>query len=338
MRSGGERPSASARTFGRSTVVLLGVLAAVWGSTFPVVREGVVGGASPFLFVAVALLLAGGVTALVALVRRPKSVSPREIASSLAVGALLIGGTNLFLAWGERFATGGLAAIVFALAPLLAYVGVRWLGGERAGHRWAPVALLVGLAGVCVIAYGSLGSAMLTDPWGVAALLAGVTCQATGAVLIGRWRPHGESPVGQAAQFAGGGLAALVTVAAFGGSLALPETGAVLTSIAFFALATCVVGYAVYFELLRRVGAVGANLVTFLNPIVAVAVGGVWLGEPFSGPEVVGLFLVLLALVLFGRGSPETPGDPAKGAHADDRTPAAEPLLGASQPIHTPGR
>ena len=305
-------------------LLLLALLSLFWGATFPVVRMGVAAGASAFLLVMVDLLIAAGPMALVAALARAPRGSARSFGGSALLGVVLIGGTNLFLFWGVQFATGGMAAIVFALTPILSFLVLRLLGGGRALSVGRAIALVLGLGGVFTLAYASLGSALLSNGWGAVALFLGASCQATGAVLVGRFRPHGETLFGQAAQFLGGGAVASVAVLAFGGTTALPASLPVLASIAYFVLATCVAGYTVYFHLLRTTGAVGANLVTYLNPLVALAIGVAVLGEAFGRWEVAGLALVLLALGLFGRSGRRSAGPAPE--HAAPATPVVRTL------------
>jgi len=81
--------------------------------------------------------------------------------------------------------------------------------------------------------------------------------------------------------------------------------------VAYVGVASMAAGYAVFFDLIRHHGAVGANQVTFLNPVVAVVLGVVAFGEPFAVEEVAGLALILIALALVHVPSPRSrrPGD-----------------------------
>ena len=54
--------------------------------------------------------------------------------------------------------------------------------------------------------------------------------------------------------------------------------------------------YLLYFRLLRRVGPTNLLLVTFLLPIVALALGAVFLGEHIEIGDLAGLALILLGL------------------------------------------
>ena len=311
---------------GRSALAVLLVLGVLWGATFPISRLGVEAGANPFLLVAIAFGLAAAASAPMAAARRARMPAGRTLLQSAGIGALLIAGINLPLYWGERFATGGAASVVYAIAPLLR-LGVAFaLGsGERLGRR-GVLALLLGVAGVAVLAIAS-GSAAVRSVWGLAAFGLGATCQGAGAVALGRARPQGESPWGGTFQFVGGGAAALAVLATVDPTLALPASPAVVGSVLYVGLVSMAVGYALFFELVRRQGAVGANQVTFLNPVVALALGVAAFGEPFAFEEVGGLALILLAVALLHLPRrPTARRDRSVGA----RTPAAAVERGPS--------
>jgi drug/metabolite transporter (DMT)-like permease len=63
------------------------------------------------------------------------------------------------------------------------------------------------------------------------------------------------------------------------------------------------VALAVFFALIREVGPQRALVITFVNPAVAVLVGVLLLGEPFTLGLAVGLPVVLLGCVLATRRS-----------------------------------
>ena len=316
---------------GLARLILLGI---VWGATFPMSRLGVAAGADPFVLVTIAFALAVAVTAPVAALKRNPLPSLRGFGESAAVGALLIAGINLPLFWGERFATGGAASIVYATAPLVSLAFGTLLGSsERVGRR-ELFALVLGVAGVAVLALAAGG--VVTSLWGLAAFGLGAVCQGTGAVTLGRLRPHGESVWGQTAQFAGGGVAALAVALAMAPRFTISWSAPVLASVAYVGIASLAVGYAVFFDLIRRDGPVRANQVTFLNPVVAVTLGAVVFAEPFALVEVGGLVLILLALAILRL--PSTGRAPATGREPAEGTPPSTPSVRGPLPTDSAPR
>jgi len=305
---------------GLPQLIALGV---IWGVTFPVARVGVAAGANPFLLVALDLLLAAVVMGSFSVASRAPRPPLRSLLVSSGLGALLIAGINLPLFWGLQSATGGTASIVYATSPILSLVVLYLLRSPVELHLRQGVALTLGLVGVVLLGVGAGGAVAL----GVAALAAfclGAACQGTGAVLVGRARPTGEGHWGLTFQFVGGAVASFLLLPLLTNSYSLPLTVPVFSSIAYIGILSMVVGYSLFFGLIRSGGAVRANLVTFLNPVVALVVGVVVLGESFHAVEVGALACILLALVLLQPTSPHRAVAPApdRGVLADARRPS----------------
>jgi len=308
----GATPTAPPSTGSRlPLLVLLGTL---WGALFPISRLGIDAGANPFALVTVDFLLASGTAIVLAVVVRAARPRLASLAESAALGALMIGGINLPLFWGEQFATGGVASIVYATSPaisLLVLLAARRAPRPSGAHL---AALAMGLAGVLVLSLAAGSGGPVTNPWGLAAFALGATCQGVGAVLIAVRRPHGEERWGQAAQFTGAAAAGLVTMGFLSAPFVLPVVAPVVLSIAYMGIVSLVVGYSLFFRLIREAGPVAANLVTFVNPVVALALGVFVFGESFRLAEGFGLVLVLVGLALLERPDrPPTPALPSAG-------------------------
>jgi drug/metabolite transporter (DMT)-like permease len=62
--------------------------------------------------------------------------------------------------------------------------------------------------------------------------------------------------------------------------------------------------FIVFFALIAQVGPARAGLITFANPVVAVALGAVFLDEPITAATVMGFVLVLIGCLLATRPAP----------------------------------
>jgi drug/metabolite transporter (DMT)-like permease len=297
---------------------LLGLL---WGAIFPIARIGVEAGADPFLLVVLDLLLATAVMAPIALVTRTPRPPLRTAAESIGLGALLIGGINLPLYWGLRIATGGTASIVYATAPILSLVVLWVVGTSAAIHLRQAGALVVGLAGVVLLGFAATGSSLVAGLGALAAFGIGAACQGVGAVLVGRARPKGEDHWGLTFQFVGGATAALIALPFLSRSPALPLSVPTVGSIVYVGVFGVVTGYTLFFGMIHRFGAVRANQVTFLSPVVAVCAGVLVFGERFQPLEGAALVAIVIALALLQPSSKPAPTGPVS---SDTRVSEAE--------------
>ena len=70
----------------------------------------------------------------------------------------------------------------------------------------------------------------------------------------------------------------------------------VLASVALLGVVCTAIAFLLFFALIAEVGNVRATTITYVNPAVALALGVVLLGEPFTVAAVVGFGLILLGL------------------------------------------
>jgi drug/metabolite transporter (DMT)-like permease len=288
------RPGISPRDF--ALIVILGV---IWGSAFPVIRLGLLAGASPFLFASVRYLLAAAIMAGIA-AGRSETCPPRRTLLLYAVlgGVFVIGGYAAFLYAGETRIGGGLATVFVASAPMwTAILGVSLLPSERLGRRGAA-GVLLGFVGVAVLflpdELGSGGGMWL----GETLVLFAALSFSIGAVLLRRWSTGPAGGWGLTVEFAiAGGILGLLAVRP-GTALALPLTGPVLGSLAFLVAGPSIVGYAIYFHLLHRVGPTRSSLVAYVNPLTGIVVGIFLLGESVGIFELLGFLIIVGGLFL----------------------------------------
>jgi drug/metabolite transporter (DMT)-like permease len=202
----------------------------------------------------------------------------------------------LLLSDAETRLSSSLTGLLIAAVP---FVGVLlgWLTG--AGERFDArrlFGLLIGFIGVAALV-GLNVSARDFGAVGEVGLVA--VGYALGPMIISRRLSH---------------LPALGVVAV---SLALPAVayaplglthlpGAfpslpVLVSVAVLGVVCTAIAFLLFFALIAEVGNVRATTITYVNPAVALALGVILLGEPFTVGAVVGFGLILLGLFLATR-------------------------------------
>jgi len=286
---------------GRRDLGLLVVLSVIWGSAFPVIRLGLLAGASPLVFGAARFAIAGAVMAAITVATRAARPDLRTLlGSALFGGALTIGAYAAFLYSGEQTVSGGLSSVLVATVPLwTALLGAAILTDERL--NWlAGIGLLAGFAGVLVVFLPDV-IAGGGDPRGEAMVLGAALSTSIGSVLVRRFVPAPPTMWGLTTEF--GTAAALLAVFSLGPGVgaSLPLNDATAGSLAYLAIGPSVVGYAIYFHLLHRGGPTRATLVAYLNPLTGITLGIVLLGENLSVSEVAGFLLIVAGVLLFQR-------------------------------------
>jgi len=309
---------------GRTEVLWLVALAVLWGSAYVAIREGIVAGASPFLYAGTRYALVAGLLALVAFARREPWPSQRSVLlSALVGGTLIIGFYGMLLYWGEQFTTGGYASVLSGTGPILTVVFAYFLLPSERLSRVAVFGIAVGFLGILVLVLPSLVGGLGGSWVGPVAVMGAFVVFPLGTVLLRRWGREREGTWQLSLQFGvGAGVLALAILVAPGPErlpLTLGVWGPLLVLVVFSSL----LGYVVYFRLHHRIGPGRANLVTYLLPLVGVGLGSGLYGEPITVWEVGGFLLVVtgLSLVFFtaNRTRPPTVGKPVEAVPPSPR-------------------
>ncbi len=292
-------------------VALLGSLAAIWGSSYLLIKYAL-RGFSPAEIVCVRA--AGAALVLWPLCRwrggEARAALPdirRRPLVALGLGAIAVAAPFLLISFGEREVPSGLTAILISPSPIFVALfapaldtserlrGVQWLG---LGAGLAGVAVLVGVESV----------SSLSQFLGAVAVLGASACYALGSFVVkGAYRGIPSLVVSTFSVTAAAVLTLPVAIAT-----AEPHAPGLGPVAALAALAVVHTGLAllIFYTLISEVGAGRANLVSYLAPPFALAYGAVFLSESITVAAIAGLVLILSGVTLASR-RPQPPPEAA---------------------------
>ena len=270
-----------------------------WGSTYVAIRimDRTI---PPLIGAGIRYLMAGAAMFAFLSIRRgaPPRVRPRELASVALVSVLLLTGGNGFVSYAERHVPAGLAALVVASVPL-------WLLVIRILTRDRPRNATLGGLGV-----GFLGVALLVLRGGrqqgvsvpdLLIVLAASLSWALGSWASSRLPMPGDAAVGTALEMVIGGAALAVLGPLLGehwSTLALHASADSLLAVAYLAVVGSVLAFTAYVWLLQHAPISQVSTYAYVNPVVAVALGAVLLGERVSTTTILGGTIIVLAVAL----------------------------------------
>ena len=287
--------------------VLFAVMCLVWGIPYLFIKVAVEEVSVPVVVFARTAL--GAVLLLPLALRSGQLGSLRRHWRPLVAFATL----EMIVPWGllsaaERKLPSSLAGLLIAAVPIISVLVARLTGGtERLSlRRWAG--LIVGLAGVAVLAAPDLtgGSA-----WAVTEVLLVAVGYATAPLIAAR--KLGDVPALPM-------TTACLTLAAL---VWLPPaiatwphqvpSGEALAALAALGVVCTAFAFIVFLGLIREVGTSRAMVFTYVNPAVAVAAGVAFLAEPFTVTMAVSFVLILggCLLATSSRRRPPPTGDQA---------------------------
>ena len=269
----------------------LAVVYLAWGGTYPAIRV-MVETVPPLIGTGTRFVAAGAVMAAVLAALGRLRTTRAELTGAALVGTVILGDIGV-LAVAEREVPAGLAALIIASVPL-------WVVVLQVAHR-EPVARRTALA-VCI---GLAGMALLVSPGGEApvvwlvVLVAAAAVEAAGQFYSQRARLPDDPLVSTTMQLLAAGAALLIA-----GSLA-GELGEVrdarfsdesLLAFAYLVVPGSLVAYSAFVWLLRNVPIGLVATYAYVNPIVAVAVGALLLGERVTAAMLAGGALILVSV------------------------------------------
>ena len=293
--------------------VCLLIVYVVWGSTYLGIRVGVET-MPPLLMAAARNLVAGAIMFPAAMGARRRAIrggqavrrwpSRAEWIGCATVGVLLLV-ANGAVGIGEKTIPSGLAALLVATVPL-------WLLGidavlNHARLGLAPAAgLALGLIGVGLLS-GLGGGSGRISAIGVVIILAAAFTWALGTIMTRRVTIPSSPALASGMQLLCGGLALLVLAAAAGefGSLHPAHVSwRSWLALGYLIVVGSIVAFSAYGIAVRALPTATVATYAYVNPVIAVLLGTLILGERLTPAMFGGGALIVGAVVLVVRRSP----------------------------------
>jgi drug/metabolite transporter (DMT)-like permease len=275
----------------------------VWGSTYMAIRI-VVRSLPPFAaaglrFLVAGLVMAAAAAALHGAAARPSAGQLRRYA---VVGTLLLGVGNGCVMWAEQGIPSGIAALIVATVPLWITLvdGLRPGGQPWTTRGWVGVA--VGLVGVALVARPE-GTLAREHVLGIAALQLGALSWTAGSLYAQSVQPRPPLATVSAIEMLAGAGVLLLESRLAGEDLArfAAAPREAWGGLAYLAVFGSLVGFTAFAHCLNELPAATVGTYAYVNPVVAVALGALFLDEPLSAWLLAGGALILVAVLLTTR-------------------------------------
>jgi drug/metabolite transporter (DMT)-like permease len=316
----------------RRGLVLFAAMCLAWGIPYLLIRVAVAE-MSPGVLVFARTGLAAAILLPIALLRADLRAVLRHWPWIVAFAVIEIAFPWVLLASAEQQISSSLAGLLIAGVPLVgAAIGTIVGGADRVGRRQLA-GLLLGFAGVAVIAGGDFRADSAAALVQVAVV---VVCYAVGPFILAH-RLAGVSSLGVMAVSLTLS-AVLVLPLALLDWPASPPSEAALASIVVLAAVCTAAAFLMFAALIAEVGPVRATVITYVSPAVAAVLGVLVLQETLTPAMLVGFALAISGSTLATR-RPEMP-DPEAAAievTADDGAAGAPGISGSGGSRRRPG-
>ena len=253
----------------------------IWGSTYLGIRVAVET-IPPMVMAGVRFLPAGLIVYAVAIRggdRAGDRPTLRQWRSAAIAGGLLVVAGNALIGEAEKVIASGVAALIVATVPLWFVAIDRIVSGARI-RPLALVGMLVALGGAVLLVRPSGPSHI--DLRGVAVVVVASACWASGSLFMrDADLPRRVFVASGMEMICGGALALLVALPL--GEWARPNPAAVstrsLVALVYLLLAGSLLAFTAYQHALRTLPTPTVSTYAFVNPVIAVVLGALVLGE-----------------------------------------------------------
>jgi drug/metabolite transporter (DMT)-like permease len=281
-------------------ILAFGLVYVVWGSTYLGMRIGVES-IPPLLLAGTRHLITGLILYPILRWRTGERPTGQQWRTAAVTGTLLML-ANGWVCVAEKTVPSGVAALLVATVSLW-MVLVDWVrpGGVRPVARVVS-GLFIGFAGLALLVGPShLGGSERVDPWGAAILVIASLAWACGSL----YSKHGVLPksalMGVAMQGLCGG-AVLWVVGLFAGEVRGLHVEAITLrswlALGYLIFFGSMIGFTSYLYILKNSTAARVGTYAFVNPVVALFLGWLILGEQITMRTVIASVIILTSVIL----------------------------------------
>ncbi|MDH4607326.1 EamA family transporter [Pseudomonas sp. BN102] len=291
----------------RRTVLLIGAFAMIyigWGTTY-LANHFLLRELPPFVIATLRFLFAGILALAWVLASGKAQVQRSDLGSALIGGLLLIAVGQGALIYANQFLPTGMLAMLYTTLPLWS-VAMEWLL-DRRPPLWVLCGLALASGGIVMLMGNALGDEAGHEQWFAGGLVVMATLLwAVGAWLLRQRPPFRSSWMGLSLQM----LTGTLVLAVFGlwrGDWQGVELGSLSLNawlwMAYLVIPVSLGVYPAYFWLLREVRPSLVSTFAFVNPVVALLLGFLILGERLDATSLMACLATLagVVLIIFGR-------------------------------------
>lgn len=275
------------------------ILSLIWGTTWFFIAVGL-RYLPPLTFSAARFVLAVLILAVIIFVQKiPLPKTKRDWKLIALTGFLQFSVNYSFVFWSEQYISSGLAAVLQSMITVFGLM-LAWifLPDERI-TKLKVFAVLIGIVGVATIFVEQLEVNSWLAFAGCAAVVAGSYAAAQASILIKRYG-GGIHPASLVfSQMACGVLPVIVyALVKEGNPLSFNWTWQAVVCVLYLTIFGTIAAFWLYYWLLSKIESTKAMMISLVTPLLAVVIGGIFLGERLPPRTFFGGILILASIGL----------------------------------------
>jgi drug/metabolite transporter (DMT)-like permease len=283
------------KVFGYLTLCL------IWGNTWMAIKIGL-NDLTPFFSLGVRYLIAGiCLGAFLLLKDRTISIKKGQVKLILLITFLNYIIPYSMIYWAEQHIYSNLTAVIYAMFPLNVALLSPFFLKEEKMTVYDYAGILIGFAGTVIIFAESLLSEMTFHFWGIFAVYIGSISSAIISIILKKDKTQYHPlkinlwPI----------LLTGIFITLF--SLFVEDleknvwSASAVVSVVYLSIFGTVVGFTVYFWMIRQIKLILLSSISYVIPMVAIIAGWIYLREMLTGYQIIGSLLVLAGVFISTR-------------------------------------
>lgn len=281
----------------------LAVVCIAWGTTYLALRIGVLE-FPPFLFSAIRQIIAGILlTGFLFIIKKLPRPDNQTLISQAIAGFFMITLGNGLVGWAEVYVPSGIAAIICSMVPIWVILINLIVAKEEKPTFPIVMGLAIGLSGVVLIFGENLSEFTgSTYALGLVMIFIANLGWAGGSIWMKRRNLQSNPFLNAGLQMLFGGLLLLPVSAVFDDYATIQWTSNVLYSLVYLILVGSVAAYACYAYAIRKLPITIVTLYAYVNPIVAIVLGWLVLGEKLNLRIAIAIGVTLAGIYIVNKG------------------------------------
>lgn len=219
----------------------------------------------------------------------------------MLLGVMLLFGGNIGLVWSEKFVPSGLAALIVAVVPLyVVMIEMVLPDGDRL-RRQGYLGLALGFCALVALLWPSLRNGVGGHPMQILAVLAilvGALSWASGSILSRRMNLPVDPLVAAGWEMFAAGVANIFFASVFWQWPHAEWNWTSVGCVSFLVVFGSLIGFTSYVWLIAHVPVAKVSTYAYVNPMLAVVLGALFLHEKLAPTEYIGMVAIVVSVAL----------------------------------------
>jgi len=279
------------------------IVCIAWGTTYLALRIGVLEFPA-FLFSGLRQLIAGVLLTGALLALGKVNLPGKAVMINQAIGGLfMITLGNGLVGWAEIHVSSGIAAIICSMVPIWVIVINLVIAREERPTFPIIMGLAIGLSGIILIFGENIADfASSGYAWGILLIFIANLSWAAGSIWMKRKNHESDPFMNAGLQMIFGGLFLMPVSLVFDDYQTIQWTSNVIYSLTYLILVGSVAAYACYSYAIKKLPLTIVTLYAYINPIVAIVLGWIVLGEKLNLRIIIAIGVTLAGIYIVNRG------------------------------------